>query len=100
MFQLPITLMGKQPKAVNDCMCAWHWLSWEKEWTKQKEGRKENISKETESKRGVAWISSSLLMSSLAGIVHAYSEQLHNPISATQLKVPHPGTLNHVFIWL
>lgn len=73
MFQLPTTLMGRQPKAVNDCMCAWHCLSWE-ELTKQKEGRKENSSKETESKRGVVWISSTIQMSSLAGIVHACSK--------------------------
>lgn len=85
MFQLPTTLMGRQPKAVNDCMCAWHCLSWE-ELTKQTEGRKENSSKETESKRGVVWISSTIQMSSLAGIVHACSKQLHNLISITQLK--------------
>lgn len=87
MFQLP-TLMGRQPKAGSDCTAMFCVLGIgspgrRSGQNRKKEGKKTSARK-LKAREGL--LGSALQMSSLAGKVHACSNELRNPISVTQLK--------------
>lgn len=71
-------------RSPGNVLCAWHWLSREKEWTNRKKEGKKTSARKLKAREGL--LGSALQMSSLAGIVHARSDELRNPISVTQLK--------------